>query len=178
MGHRGIYKQRKLRVSECREKVYFYYAEQEQLGRSQQSSEMPPFGYSHSSSKHLLIFSLRYSRHDKYTIICYPQSTDPLPCRTPPDSGGEFLVYICTMCDLPLLVLSKLFAFYFGSVLDKRTQRSSEGINKKKSVPTMWPAPNRLWLGKSLLNNNLLAIDDVNTLLGNLDNLAALQVVD
>ncbi len=31
--------QRKLRVSECREKVYFYYAEQEQLGRSQQSTD-------------------------------------------------------------------------------------------------------------------------------------------
>ena len=31
--------QRKLRVSECREKVYFYYAEREQLGRSQQSTE-------------------------------------------------------------------------------------------------------------------------------------------
>ena len=31
--------QRKLRVSECREKVYFYYAEREQLGRSQQSKE-------------------------------------------------------------------------------------------------------------------------------------------
>ena len=51
--------------------------------------------YSRSSSKHLLISSLRYSRDDKYTIICYPQSTDPLPCGTPPDSGGEFLVCIC-----------------------------------------------------------------------------------
>ena len=76
--------------------------------------EMPPFGYSRSSSKHLLIFSLKYSRHDKYTIICYPQNTDPLPCGTPPDSGGEFLVCIRATCDLPLLVLSKLFAFIFA----------------------------------------------------------------
>ena len=143
-----------MRVSECREKVYFYYAEQEQLGRSQQNTEMPHMRYSRSSSKHLLIFLLRYSRHGKYAIICYPQSTDPLPCGTPPDSGGEFLVSICATfrcltcarhgkytiicypqstdplscgtppdsggeflvcscatCDLPLLVLSKLFAF-------------------------------------------------------------------
>ena len=64
MGHRGFYKQRKLRVSECREKVYFYYDEQEQLGRSQQSTRMPHIRYSRSSSKHLLIFSLRYSRRD------------------------------------------------------------------------------------------------------------------
>ena len=52
--------------------------------------------YSRSSSKHLLIFSLRYSRHNKYTIICYPQSTDPLPCGTPPDSGGRvFSLQLC-----------------------------------------------------------------------------------
>ena len=40
---------------------------------------------------------LIYVRHDKYAIICYPQSTDPLPCGTPPDSGGEFLVCSRTM---------------------------------------------------------------------------------
>ena len=54
---------------------------------------------------------LTYVRNGKYTIICYPQSTDPLPCGTPPNLGGEFLVCSCATCDLPLLVLSKLFAF-------------------------------------------------------------------
>ena len=54
------------------------------------------------------------ARHNKYTIICYPQSTDPLPCGTPPDSGGEFLVCSCATCDLPLLVLSKLISFIFA----------------------------------------------------------------
>ena len=52
-------------------------------------------------------------RHDKYAITCYPQSTDPLPCGTPPNSGGEFLVCSCATCDLPLLVLSKLISFIF-----------------------------------------------------------------
>ena len=57
---------------------------------------------------------LSCARHNKYTIICYPQSTDPLPCGTPPNSGGEFLVCICTTCDLSLLVLSKLISFIFA----------------------------------------------------------------
>ena len=62
-----------------------------------------------STHTHLRYFT--FVQYDKYAIICYPQSTDPLPCGTPPDSGGEFLVCICTTCDLSLLVLSKLFAF-------------------------------------------------------------------
>ena len=53
-------------------------------------------------------------QHDKYAIICYPQSTDPLPCGTPPNLGGEFLVCSCATCDLPLLVLSKLISFIFA----------------------------------------------------------------
>ena len=78
---------------------------------------------------------LTCARHGKYTIICYPQSTDPLSCGTPPDSGGEFLVCSCTTCDLSLLVLSKLFfvSSYFFLPPFCRTKRSKKARHPGRS---------------------------------------------
>ena len=55
------------------------------------------------------------SNVDEISLTLYSTklSTDPLPCGTPPNLGGEFLFSSCATCDLSLLVLSKLISFIF-----------------------------------------------------------------